>query len=56
VKTLARLACVLLGTLLGACGGAGGHTGSNGTGSAPAPQDARLVLDSIALDQGDWAE
>jgi len=55
VKHLARIACVLMAGLLGACGG-GGMEAGQGTGDAPPAPDSRLVLDNVAWDQGDWAD
>jgi hypothetical protein len=51
VKALARLACVLVAGLLGACGG-----DSSGAAKAAAPKDSQLVLDQVAWDQGTWAD
>jgi hypothetical protein len=54
VKALARIACVLLVGMLAACGGGEGSTSV--TSNAPAPQETRLVLDSMSWDQGDWSD
>jgi hypothetical protein len=53
VKAFARIACVLFVALLVACGGG---ESANGAVSAPVQQDARLVLDTMAWDQGDWSD
>jgi len=55
VKDLLRIACVLIAGLLGACGG-GGMGSEEAPGQSPPSPDARLVLNNVAWDQGDWAE
>jgi hypothetical protein len=55
VKYFLRIASVLVAGLLGACGG-GGMGSGDAPGQSSPPPDARLVLDNVAWDQGDWAE
>ena len=54
MKDLVRIVCVLIVGLLVACGGGGESSGT--TSNAPVTPDTRLVMDSIAWDQADWAE
>jgi len=54
VKNLLRIACVLMTGLLGACGG--GSSEAEGSAGDPPAQDSRLVLDTAAWDQGNWAD
>jgi len=52
MKNLVRITFVLIVALSGGCGGGGGSTAATPTATA----DNRLVMDTMAWDQGDWAE
>jgi hypothetical protein len=55
MKTLVRVGCVLIVALSGGCGGGGGGGSEPVAVEAPAA-DARLVMDTMAWDQGDWSD
>jgi hypothetical protein len=55
MKNLVRLTCVLIVALLGGCGGGGG-SGSESVAVGAPVADARLVMDTMAWDQGDWSD
>jgi hypothetical protein len=52
MTNLVRLTCVLLVALLGGCGGGGSESVAVDTPVA----DSRLVMDTMAWDQGDWSD
>ena len=53
MKYFVRIACVLIVTLLCGCGGVGGGSAAA---TPAAAADTRLVMDTMAWDQGDWAD
>jgi hypothetical protein len=55
MKNLLRITCVLIFALLGGCGGGDG-IGTEPVATAAPIADARLVMDTMSWDQGDWAD
>ena len=53
MKNVVRITCVLIVALLGGCGGGG----SGAAAATPAAAtDTRLVMDTMAWDEGNWAD
>jgi len=52
MKNIVRITCVLIVALLGGCGGGGGSTAATPAATA----DTRLVMDTMAWDEGNWAD
>lgn len=53
MKTFLRIICVLIVALSGGCGGGGGGSAAA---TPAATADTRLVMDTMAWDQGDWSD
>ena len=56
MKNLVRITCVLIVALLGGCGGVGDGSSAESVATNSPVADTRLVMDTMAWDQGDWSD